>query len=187
MSDGVFPNGNYIGVTDVESYVNIDFTSVTPLTESEVGNYIVQVEAEMDAILSSCGITVPIEVNPDDSSDADQVAKATATQTRYRLLLKSYGVKAVVAAVVASGNIRPGVAAADRISSREEAYMNEFLGNLDRLREGCTDLFPDADGIIEGSGLPAQARYIIRSPTWEQQINIIQLGLRNTETITGVE
>lgn len=178
------PDGQYIKVSDVESYVSIDFTSDTNIKETEVGDYITQVEAEIDSILAACGITVPIAV--DGANEATNNTE-WITETRYKNLLKSYGVKAVVAAVIASGDIRPGLASTGSRDSRERSYLEEYYQNLEKLATGCVQLFPDAASVsgIKPSGLPLQSIEFSAGQPFIQAINNIRFDNRNIQIIGG--
>ena len=176
-------NGNYISISDVESYVSIDFTSDnTIVTDHEVGDYIAQIEAEIDSILASCNLKVPLVVVADENRSEEE---ADVIQARYRNLLKVYGVKAVVAAVIASGDIRPGLTSTDVISQRESAYLTEYYQNLDKLAQSCQILFVDADTTddLQSSGLPSQAIEIDTSLTWTEVNNNIEIGVSNIQIV----
>ncbi len=50
----------YITAADVEREIQFDFTATTTPTESEIGIFITQVEAELNGILRAVGVTVPV-------------------------------------------------------------------------------------------------------------------------------
>lgn len=53
----------YITAADVERELQFDFTATTTPTESEIGAFIAQVEAELNGVLSAVGATVPVSAS----------------------------------------------------------------------------------------------------------------------------
>jgi hypothetical protein len=111
----------YITAADVERELQFDFTATTTPTESEIGTFITQVEAELNGILRAVSATVPI------SSSGSPGTYAMVQQAA------TWGVCARAVGSYA------GIVAGE--SPKESMYWERFRDFCDRVRSNPAILY----------------------------------------------
>jgi len=111
----------YLTVADIERELSLDFSSTTEPTDTEISEFITQVEAELNGVLSAVGVTIPV------SSTSSPYSYAMVRQAA------TFGVCARVLGAYA------GITTDE--SPREAAYWQRYQDFLARVKEDPAILF----------------------------------------------
>jgi len=116
----------YLTVADIERELSLDFSATTEPTDTEISEFITQVEAELNGVLASVGVTVPVF--------------STSSPYSYAMIRQAatFGVCARVLGAYT------GIATEE--APREAAYWQRYRDFLDQIKEDPAILFDASFG-----------------------------------------